>query len=98
MTTGSNFWVIGGEFGSMNFHKLVEGSAQVKVRSRRARKPRMLARGLGREPSQGRRALLHRGRALAGDGLTGCRHIEEDVQGDGRPHPELPGGAVRFSC
>ena len=30
MTTGSNFWVIGGEFGSMNFHKLVEGSAQVK--------------------------------------------------------------------
>ena len=30
MTTGSNFWVIGGEFGSMNFHKLVEGSAQVR--------------------------------------------------------------------
>ena len=28
--TGSLFWVIGGEFGSMNFHKLVEGSAQVK--------------------------------------------------------------------
>ena len=27
---GSNFWVIGGEFGSMNFHKLVEGSAQVQ--------------------------------------------------------------------
>ena len=30
MTKGSNFWVIGGEFGSMNFHKLVEGSSQVK--------------------------------------------------------------------
>src|ERR1700737_3557358 len=30
MTQGSNFWVIGGEFGSMNFHKLVEGSAQVQ--------------------------------------------------------------------
>ena len=30
MSHGSNFWVIGGEFGSMNFHKLVEGSAQVK--------------------------------------------------------------------
>jgi hypothetical protein len=30
MTKGSLFWVIGGEFGSMNFHKLVEGSAQVK--------------------------------------------------------------------
>ena len=29
-STGSLFWVIGGEFGSMNFHKLVEGSAQVK--------------------------------------------------------------------
>jgi hypothetical protein len=29
MTQGSSFWVIGGEFGSMNFHKLVEGSAQV---------------------------------------------------------------------
>ena len=27
---GSLFWVIGGEFGSMNFHKLVEGSAQVQ--------------------------------------------------------------------
>jgi hypothetical protein len=30
MTKGSNFWVIGGEFSSMNFDKLVEGSAQVK--------------------------------------------------------------------
>ncbi len=30
MTKGSNYWVIGGEFGSMNFHKLVEGSAQVQ--------------------------------------------------------------------
>jgi hypothetical protein len=30
MKNGSNFWVIGGEFGSMNFHKLVEGSAQVQ--------------------------------------------------------------------
>jgi hypothetical protein len=30
MSHGSNFWVIGGEFGSMNFHKLVEGSAQVQ--------------------------------------------------------------------
>ena len=30
MQRNSNFWVIGGEFGSMNFHKLVEGSAQVK--------------------------------------------------------------------
>ena len=30
MQNGSNFWVIGGEFGSMNFHRLVEGSAQVK--------------------------------------------------------------------
>ena len=31
--TKSNFWVIGGEFGSMNFHKLVEGSAQVQGRA-----------------------------------------------------------------
>jgi hypothetical protein len=30
MTHGSNFWVIGGEFGSMNFHTLVHGSAQVQ--------------------------------------------------------------------
>ena len=30
MSDGSLFWVIGGEFGSMNFHKLVEGSAQVQ--------------------------------------------------------------------
>src|SRR4029078_100958 len=30
MTKGSNFWVIGGDCGWMNFHKLVEGSAQVQ--------------------------------------------------------------------
>jgi hypothetical protein len=30
MKHDSNFWVIGGEFGSMNFHTLVEGSAQVR--------------------------------------------------------------------
>ena len=30
MKHGRNFWVIGGEFGSMNFHTLVEGSAQVR--------------------------------------------------------------------
>ena len=30
MNKSSNFWVIGGEFGSMNFHKLVDGTAQVK--------------------------------------------------------------------
>ena len=30
MTKGSNYWVIGGEFGSMNFHTLVHGSAQVQ--------------------------------------------------------------------
>ncbi|HAO42060.1 MAG TPA: hypothetical protein DCR53_16045 [Afipia sp.] len=30
MSGGSIFWVIGGEFGSMNFHKLVAGSAQVQ--------------------------------------------------------------------
>jgi hypothetical protein len=28
MTT--QFWVIGGEFGSLNFHKLVEGTQQVR--------------------------------------------------------------------
>ena len=41
MTKGSNFWVIGGEFGSMNFHKLVEGSAQVQGPFKTRRKPRM---------------------------------------------------------
>nr|HAQ92683.1 hypothetical protein [Afipia sp.] len=30
MSGGSIFWVIGGEFGLMNFHKLVAGSAQVQ--------------------------------------------------------------------
>ncbi len=30
MQQSSNYWVIGGEFGSMNFHKLVHGSAQVQ--------------------------------------------------------------------
>ena len=82
MTTGSNFWVIGGEFGSMNFHKLVEGSAQVKgpFKTRKEAED-CLAGGLGREPPQGRRTLLHRGRALAGDGLTGCRHIKKTSKG-----------------
>jgi hypothetical protein len=27
---GTNFWVVGGEFGSLNFHTLVHGSAQVE--------------------------------------------------------------------
>jgi len=51
MTAGSNFWVIGGEFGSMNFHKLVEGSAQVQgpFKTRKEAR-RRLARRLGREP------------------------------------------------
>ena len=67
MTIGSNFWVIGGEFGSMNFHKLVEGSAQVQGPFKsRAGGRGSLADGLGREPSQGRRALLDRGRAEPG--------------------------------
>ena len=70
MTKGSNFWVIGGEFGSMNFHKLVEGSAQVRGPFKsRAGGRRLLARGFGRAPPQGRRALLDRGRARARDGL-----------------------------
>ena len=30
MKNGSNYWVIGGEFGSMNFHTLLHGSAQVQ--------------------------------------------------------------------
>ena len=71
MTTGSNFWVIGGEFGSMNFHKLVEGSAQVQgpFKTRKEAED-CLARGLGREPPQGRRALLDRRRAEPGRGLN----------------------------
>jgi len=36
----SNFWVIGGEFRSMNFHKLVEARPRFRVRSRPARRPR----------------------------------------------------------
>ena len=65
MTKGSNFWVIGGEFGSMNFHKLVEGSAQVQGPVQDPQGSRgCLARGLGREPPQGRRTLFDRRRAL----------------------------------
>ena len=30
MRNDSNFWVVGGEFRSLNFHTLVEGSAQVR--------------------------------------------------------------------
>lgn len=73
--TNSNFWVIGGEFGSMNFHKLVEGSAQVKGPF----KSRKEAEDCWRQVSEESRhkaccPLLDRGRAVAGLGLTpGCR-------------------------
>ena len=68
--TKSNFWVIGGEFGSMNFHKLVEGSAQVQGPVQDPQRGRgCLAHGLGREPPQGRRALFDRRRALPRLGL-----------------------------
>ena len=94
MTTGSNFWVIGGEFGSMNFHKLVEGSAQVKGPFKTAQGGRgCLARGLGREPSQGRRALLDRGRALAGARPDGH---QTKTSKDGRPHPVIRLGPLGF--
>ncbi|MEY9235214.1 hypothetical protein ABIF78_007537 [Bradyrhizobium japonicum] len=79
MTKGSNFWVIGGEFGSMNFHKLVEGSAQVQGPFKTRQGSRgCLALGLGREPPQGRRPLLDRGRAVAGLGLTAA--LEHDPE------------------
>ncbi len=54
MQHGSNYWVIGGEFGSMNFHKLVHGSAQVQGRF----KTRKEAEDAWREVSEQNR---HRG-------------------------------------
>jgi isocitrate lyase len=51
-----------------------------------------LARGLGREPSQGRRAFFHRGRARPRLGLT----LEEDVQGRAVPSGSSGWGRLRF--
>lgn len=73
MTKGSNFWVIGGEFGSMNFHKLVEGSAQVQGPFKTRKEAEDAWRTVSEEkPPQGRRTLLHRGRARARLGLSAC--------------------------
>ena len=90
MTKGSNFWVIGGEFGSMNFHKLVEGSAQVKVRSRPARKPRMPG-------ARSRKRTATRPASASPSWKSPARRpdlLQEDVQGRKRSHPVLPAGAV----
>ncbi len=75
MTKGSNFWVIGGEFGSMNFHKLVEGSAQVQGPFKTRKEAEDAWRVVSEEKSpQGRGALLDRGRTQPRLGLrTGCR-------------------------
>ena len=88
MKHGSNFWVIGGEFGSMNFHKLVEGSAQVQGPFGTRKEAEDAWRdGLGRAPPQGRRALFHRGRAQPRDGLIlfslAPRLRGEAVRGEG---------------
>jgi len=77
VTKGSNFWVIGGEFGSMNFHKLVEGSAQV----RGPFKTRKEAEDCWKEVSEENRhkagvPLHHRGRARS-LGLIGAHSMRE---------------------
>ena len=89
MTKGSNFWVIGGEFGSMNFHKLVEGSAQVQgpFKTRKEAEDAW-QHGLGREPPQGRRPLLDRGRAVASRvslGLSGYRRSKKTSKDGAAP-------------
>ena len=98
MTKGSNFWVIGGEFGSMNFHKLVEGSAQVKGPFKtRKEAEECLARGVGRKPAQGRRALLDRGRAAPRDGLIAAIFERQEAPEEHAAAPSgYPGGAARL--
>src|ERR1700739_50627 len=101
MTKGSNFWVIGGEFGSMNFHKLVEGSAQVKGPFKTRKEAEDCWREVSEENrhkagvrfslvEEPNRTVACRG-SLPGRGVIrreSC--FQKIVPKDGRPHPVLP--------
>src|SRR3978361_1219193 len=84
MTKGSNFWVIGGEFGSMNFHKLVEGSAQVQGPF----KTRKEAEDAWKEVSEQNRhkAGVRFSIVEAPSRAPACPPAKQCVQGP-RPHP-----------
>jgi len=95
MQHGSHFWVIGGEFGSMNFHKLVEGSAQVQGPFKTRKEAEDAWRAVSEENPPRQRALLDRGRAAPRHGLiSGFRN--NNVQGKAASSGR-PGGAV-FLC
>src|SRR5689334_16728072 len=103
--TKRNFWVIGGEFGSMNFHKLVEGSAQVQgpFNTRKAagepwrrgseenRHKAGVRFSIVEEPS---RVMARSSHCRVLGAMIRKRQALEIVPKDGRPHPVLPGGAV----
>jgi len=99
MIKGSNFWVIGGEFGSMNFHKLVEGSAQVKVPSRPVRRPKIAGGRSRRKTAIAVRCASRSWKSRIAQALDGTsRPVKRSVQGEGGPI-RFPGGAVRlFIC
>ena len=98
MTKGSNFWVIGGEFGSMNFHKLVEGSAQVqgpfKTRGEAEDAWRVVSEE-NRHKAGVRFSIVEEPARVIGVRPVADQQLEEDVQGRERPHPVTPDGAAR---
>src|SRR3954463_11043465 len=108
MTKGSNFWVIGGEFGSMNFHKLVEGSAQVqgpfksrkeaedawRVVSEENRHRAGVRFSIVEEPSPPWGPFSDGERANPQGELP--HRLKKNRQGNGRPLPKRWGGAFFF--
>ena len=90
MTT-PQYWVVGGEFGSLNFHSLIQGTQQVQgTVPDPAGCRRSLAGHLGGVPPQGQLPLHHRARRGPA-GKRGSRLIAAIANND--RHPEGPSEA-----
>ena len=104
MTKGSNFWVIGGEFGSMNFHKLVEGSAQVQGPFKTRKEAEDAWKTVSEENRHKagvRFSIVEEPESASLPEVSPERLLptleETSKENEGRPHPDSPGGAVCFS-
>src|SRR3982074_3080938 len=94
MNQGRNFWVMGGEFGSMNFHKLVEGSAQVQGPFKTRKEAEDAWRAVSEEnrhKAGARFSIVEEpSRGPAGQR---CRRLR-NVQGQKRSHPVIRVGPL----
>jgi len=83
----------------MNFHKLVEGSAQVKGPFKTRKKLKDCWREVSEENRQSRRgALLDRGRAEPRHCLTGLSPVREASKERAAPSGFPGGAACLFGC